>query len=199
MQNLFDYLHDLIRRDIHPTEREEEIWQRYGKKAAVMVIDSSGFSRVTQKHGIIHFLSQLMQMREMIQSVCARYRTLAFRFEADNVYVVFESPNDALRAAMSIHEKIHEENLMLTEDERFRVSIGIGFGDLLYSETLEGYFGDEMNLASKLGEDTAQGGETMITRAVYSNVDENLVSHFVPRRLSIAGIDAPCHILRFEP
>ena len=44
---------------------------------------------------------------------------------------------------------------MLSDSERMRVSIGIGYGDLLYSETLEGYFGEEMNYASKLGEDLA--------------------------------------------
>jgi class 3 adenylate cyclase len=199
MTNLFDHLHDLISRQIHPTDHEEEIWDRYGKKVAVMVIDSSGFSRVTEQHGIVHFLSQLMMMRKLIRKVCGKYHHHAFRFEADNVYAVFDHPDEAVHAALRIHEVIHEKKLMLTPDEPFRVCIGIGFGDCLYSETMEGYFGEEMNLASKLGEDTAVAGETLITEAVYEHADEGLVESFTPRRLKIAGIEAPCHSYVFKP
>lgn len=199
MKNLFDHLHDLIEEKIHPTEQEDQIWDRYGKRVAVMVIDSSGFSRVTEQHGIVHFLSQLMMMRKLIKGVCRQYHHHAFRFEADNVYAVFDHPDDAVHAALRIHEVIHEKGLMLTPDEPFRVCIGIGYGDCLYSETMEGYFGEEMNLASKLGEDTAIGGETLITEAVYESTDENLVEGFTPRHLQIAGIEAPCHSYVFRP
>ncbi len=199
MAKLFDYLQDLIARNIDPTEREAEIWNRYGSRVAAMVIDSTGFSRVTGQHGIVHSLSQLMLMRNTIQEICDDYDCQAFRFEADNVYAIFDCPNDAVHAASRIHETIHEKKIMLTPIESFRVCIGIGFGDMLYSETLEGFFGEEMNLASKLGEDTAGPGETLITQAVYKNADDSLVRGFTPRRLQIAGIEADCHGQLFKP
>ena len=198
MANLFDHLHHLIAQNIHPTEKEEEIWDRYGKTVAVMVIDSSGFSRATEKHGILHFLSQLMMMRNMIQQVCEANGSHAFRFEADNVYAAFDHPNDAICTALRIHEVIHEENLMLTPSERFSVCIGVGFGEMLYSETLEGYFGEEMNTASKLGEDTACGGETLITEAAFQHADDDLVESFTPRHLELAGIEARYHLHLFK-
>ena len=89
---------------------------------------------------------------------------------------------------------------MLTGSEPFRVCVGIGYGRMLYSETLEGYFGGEMNLACKLGgemnlacklgEDVALGGETLITTAAYENADPALVKSFTQKSLRIAGIDA---------
>ena len=197
MANLFDHLHDLIAQDIHPTEKEKEIWDRYGKTVAIMVIDSSGFSRATEKYGILHFLSQLMMMRKMIQQVCKTHGSHAFRFEADNVYAAFDHPDDAIRAALTIHKVIREENLMLTPSERFSVCIGVGYGEMLYSETLEGYFGEEMNLASKLGEDTAKGGETLISASAFLHADRQLVESFTPHDLDIAGIAAPYHRHRF--
>jgi class 3 adenylate cyclase len=199
MTNLFDHLQNLISRDIHPTEREAEIWERYGSTVAAMVIDSSGFSRVTEQHGIVHFLSQLMLMRSTIRNICDGYRCHAFRFEADNVYAIFDQPNDAVHAARRVHEVIHEKEIMLTPLEPFRVCIGIGFGKMLYSETLEGYFGEEMNLASKLGEDTAIPGETLITQSVFQNTDGELLKGFTARPLRIAGIETICHGLRFQP
>lgn len=199
MPNLFDHLQDLISRNIHPTEREAEIWARYGSKVAAMVIDSSGFSRVTEQHGIVHFLSQLMLMRNTIRDICDGYHCHAFRFEADNVYAIFDHPDDAVHAAQRIHEVIHEKEIMLTPDEPFRVCIGVGYGDMLYSETLEGYFGEEMNLASKLGEDTAAPGETLVTQAVFEHADSRLLKGFTARTLRIAGIEATCHGFRFQP
>ncbi len=63
---------------------------------------------------------------------------------------------------------------MLTEEEPFTVCIGIGHGRKLYSETLEGYFSEEMNFASKLEEDTVDGRETLITRNVYAALSDDL-------------------------
>ena len=198
MSNLFDYLHELISNKIHPTLREEEIWQRYGRKVAVMVVASSGFSRVTKQEGILHFLSQLMLMRKVIQSVCETHRAHMFRFEADNVYAAFDHPDDAIRTALQVHEAIKGENLMLTDSEPFTVCIGVGFGDMLYSETLEGYFGEEMNLASKLGEDTATAGETLLTHSAFEHASDELTRPFTRGRICLAGIESPCHRHQFE-
>ena len=43
-------------------------------------------------------------------------------------------------------------------------------GTLIYSSALEGYFGDEMNLASKLGEDLVRGKETLLTAPAYNEL-----------------------------
>lgn len=106
-------------------------------------------------------------MRQIVEPILKTYSNRNFKFEADNVYAIFDHPDDAVRAALDTHEAVHQSKLMLTENEPFRVCIGIGYGNLLYSETLGGYFGEEMNLASKLGEDTAEGGETLLTWAAY--------------------------------
>ena len=190
MSNLFDHLHDLLERNIHPTERQDEIWERFGREVAVMMLDSAGFSRTTERHGIVHFLTQLMQLRTIIGGVCADSDCHSLRFEADNVYAAFDHPDAAIRTAIDIHRAIDREQLMLDHEEPFRVCIGIGFGKLLWSETLEGYFGEEINLASKLGEDTAAGGETLISENAYRHADPELVTGFSESHLSMAGIEA---------
>jgi adenylate cyclase len=190
MANLFEHLGELIDADIEPVEREAEIYERYGQTVSVMILDSSGFSRVSEKHGILHFLTRLVMMRQIVEPILESYNNRDFKFEADNVYAVFDHPSDAVRAALEAHEAVHDSGLMLTENEPFRVCVGIGYGKMLYSETLEGYFGEEMNLASKLGEDTAEGGETLITRAAYESADPELVKLFDKQTLNLAGIEA---------
>jgi adenylate cyclase len=201
MTNLFQHIEQLVADSSEPTddEFEPEIWKRYGQTVSVLILDSSGFSRVSEQYGILHFLSKLVLMRKIITPVLQKYTDREFKFEADNVYAVFEHPNDAIEAALAAHHAVAESELMLTENEPFKVCIGIGYGELLYSETPEGFFGEEMNLASKLGEDTAEGGETLITSAAYINSQQSLVSSFEPRALEISGIQAPYYRHLYQP
>ncbi len=198
MSNLFEHLAELLRQGIDPLDQQSDIWARYGRTVAVMILDSSGFSRVSEEHGIIHFLSRLVLMRKVVQPVIEAHGQVEFKFEADNLYAVFEHPDDAIKAAMKAHRVVHDNNIMLTDSEPFRVCIGIGYGPLLYSETMEGYFGEEMNLASKLGEDTADGCETLLTESAYLNADSDLVSSYEKLHLEIAGIKASYYRHRFD-
>ncbi len=196
-QNLFQHLETLIEQGVDPVDCEDAVWQRYGKTVSVMVLDSSGFSRVSEEHGILHFLSRLMLMRRVVKPIIEQNNCLDFHFEADNVFAVFEHPDQAIRTALACHEAVFENNVMLTEIEPFQVCIGIGFGPMLYSETLEGYFGEEMNLASKLGEDTADGGETLITEGAYASASDDLVSLFQKREANVSGVAFPYYRLQF--
>ncbi|MBQ61131.1 MAG: hypothetical protein CMQ19_03550 [Gammaproteobacteria bacterium] len=198
MANLFEHLSDLIVSDIDPAEREAEIFERYGQQVSVMILDSSGFSRISEEHGIVHFLTRLVMMRRIVEPILKSYNNLDFKFEADNIYAVFDHPDDAIRVSLETHAAVHENKLMLTESEPFRVCVGIGYGNLLYSETMEGYFGEEMNLASKLGEDTAEGGETLLTNLAYESADPELVKSFKPASLSISGIETTYYQHQYE-
>ena len=53
MANLFEHLSDLIVNNIDPADREAEIFARYGRQVSIMILDSSGFSRISEKYGIV--------------------------------------------------------------------------------------------------------------------------------------------------
>ena len=197
-ENLFQHLESLIEMGVDPADCEQLVWQRYGKTVSVMVLDSSGFSRVSEEHGVLHFLSRLMLMRRAVKPIIEANNPIDFHFEADNVFAVFKHPDEAIRTAAMCHEAVFKNNVMLTEIEPFQVCIGIGYGPMLYSETLEGYFGQEMNLASKLGEDTADGGETLITERAYSSASVNLVTLFEKRTTFVSGLVLPYYRQEFN-
>lgn len=187
-RNLFQTLGELLDQQIDPNTRAEEIWNRYGKQRAVMMLDSSGFARVSEQLGIIHFLSRLVLMRNLVEPVLQQHGCLDFHFEADNIFATFACSDDAIGAAHAAHDAVYGNNLMLTDSEPFRICVGIGYGRLLYSETLEGFFGDEMNLASKLGEDTADGGETLLTLNAYNSASSELVREYQQKQVTISGM-----------
>ncbi|MBN7798438.1 adenylate/guanylate cyclase domain-containing protein [Parahaliea mediterranea] len=186
--NLFQCMSQLMAAEVDPVSRQDHIWQRYGETVAVMVLDSSGFSRTSKSHGIVHFLSRLMQLRHLSRPVLEAHDCKRIHFEADNAFAVFRSATDAVAAALALRETVFDSGLMLTDNERFRISMGVGYGRLLYSETLEGYFGDEMNYASKLGEDIACGDEILLTRAAFDAAEPSLVGAFVADSIETSGV-----------
>ncbi len=184
---------------IEPESRQDELWRRYGETVAVLTLDSTGFTRISQSHGILHFLSRVMQLRELCIPVLEQHQCKRHHFEADNVYAAFDSVDDCLRAALALHQGVYASKLQLTDSERYRVSIGIGFGRLLYSQTLEGYFGDEMNIACKLGEDIAVGDETLVSEAAFTHASPALVEEFEWRESTISGVRVPHYRALFQP
>ena len=198
-ENLFQRMSRLLQSGIEPVSKHRGLWQRYGETVAVLVLDSSGFSRVTESHGIIHFLSRLMLLRDMTEPLLNTHGARQLRFEADNAFAVFDNLNAAITAALALHEKIYASGLMLTQEERFSVSIGIGYGEMLFSETLEGYFSEEMNFASKLGEDLGEGDETLITNNAWQHAERELVDAYTPAETMISGVSLKHYCHKFVP
>ncbi len=197
--NLFQCLSQMIERGADPVEHQDELWRHFGEEVAVLVMDTSGFSRTASSHGIVHFLTRLMQLRRLCQPVFEVHGCKRLHFEADNAYAAFASADEAIRAALATHAAIADAGLMLTENEPMRVSIGVGYGEMLYSETLEGYFGEEMNYASKLGEDLAGGDETYITANAFNNVESAPLADFQPATSHISGVAINHYRHRFTP
>jgi class 3 adenylate cyclase len=145
----------------------EELDRRFGETCATLVLDSSGFTRTTMLLGSAFFLSIICRMREVCFKEATRFRAISSRVWADNFFAEFESVDDAVAAAFAIHRYFKENPIpLLHTQDYFGVCIGIGFGRGLRSDH-EGIYGSEMNLASKLGEDIAVPGETLLTEAAF--------------------------------
>lgn len=187
---LFEAIARAIEEGGNPDDLENEIWAEYGRTCAVMVLDSTGFSRTTQTRGIVYFLSVLARLRKIADDILKNHGVIDRRFMGDNIFAEFPDVDKALAAAFEIHAQIRKKNFPLGEDERFRACIGIGYGRLLESKG-EGVYGDEMNLASKLGEDTAEGGETLLTEEAFLNLNDRKGIEVNRRFIKIAGVKLP--------
>jgi hypothetical protein len=89
---------------------------------------------------------------------------------ADDIVAIFESPNVALDAAFEIHRRTeHFCASDLASDHPTRCCVGIGYGDV-FAIGPNLAQGDEMNRASKLGEDIARANETLLTERAFEAV-----------------------------
>lgn len=166
LEKLLDFRND------HPERLaalDERIKQTFQERHAIMVLDMAGFSRLTIKHGIIHFLAMIRRMQVATVPVIEKGGGRVVKTEADNIFAVFPSVEKAVSVARRIHRALEDLNAVLPEDWDIHVSIGIGHGDVLMVGQHD-FFGSELNLASKLGEDLAEAGEVLLTAAAHARM-----------------------------
>ncbi len=181
------------------TERkkiEEELWKEYGVEEAVMVMDMSGFSQMTQKYGVIHYLSMVKRMQVITQPIIERHRGHVVKFEADNCFARFKEVIDAIRAAIAINHAIEGMNLMTPDEFDIHVSCGIDYGRFLLIKKKD-FFGNAVNKASKLGEDISGPGEIMVTEKAMDHMGEKFGIQTKLVNFNISGISLEAHLVLY--
>ena len=175
-------------------EIDAEVRRAFERKVSMLVLDMCGFSRLTAEFGIIHFLAMIEQMAQAATPAVTGNGGQVVKAEADNIFAVFAEPANALEAALDIFRAFEAVNAVTPPERHLRGSIGIGYGETLLIGS-EDLFGCEMNFASKLGEDLAEGMEVLLTPAAYEALPAGLYE-FAPRSFPVSGMELACH--RFE-
>ena len=146
---------------------DAQINAAFGRKLSMLVLDLCGFSRLTARYGVIHFLSTIHQMEQGATPAVVGNGGQVIKQEADNLFAIFAQPSQALEAALDMLRSFEAMNAVVPEHRAICASIGIGFGDTLVIDEADLY-GHEMNLACKLGEDLAQKGEILLTASAHA-------------------------------
>lgn len=178
-----------------PEAIERRVWEKHGTTCAMLALDSSGMTRITRAHGIVHFLGRFVQMRDLAREILERHGCRAWRSFADNLFAEFPTADAALSAALEIHRTLRARGIMLTGDEPYRVCIAVGYGRVLDNGAL-GVLGDEMNITAKLGEDIAAAGETLLTAAGYRSVTAPSSVAVEPIELTISQVAVTAYRVR---
>lgn len=180
-----------------PHERgqiDQTLWKRFGHKKVVMVMDMSGFSLLTQKYGIVHYLSMVKRMQITTLPIIEEHGGEVVKFEADNCFAMFDEVQSSIRAAMALNAAFSAMNSYTDEKFDIRVSIGIDYGDVLLIGGPD-YFGDAVNRACKLGEDVAGPGEIYINQTAFEQVPPEAGFRGKALELSISGIHLKAVVL----
>ncbi|MFA5935652.1 MAG: adenylate/guanylate cyclase domain-containing protein [Patescibacteria group bacterium] len=166
LPSCFDLDRLLDERIEHPEKLKSvdlKIKKAFEKERTIFVLDMSGFSKVVQRYGIIHYLAMIRRMRRFVGPAVERNKGVVVKFEADNCFAVFNRPDDALAAAIDIHHDLDVANIVTADESDVLVSIGIGHGKIMLA--CDDMYGNELNLAAKLGEDVAEKQEILLTES----------------------------------
>jgi class 3 adenylate cyclase len=179
-----------------PERREETtriIENTFCQCKAVLVLDMSGFSRTTREHGIISFLIMIHQMQLIGRPVVEQYGGIVVKADADNLFCLFDKVADAVGASEEIINRLDAVNSILPLESHLYVAFGIGYGNILNIGN-EDIFGDEVNLACKLGEDIANKGEILLTSAASAELAGSRIKTR-EKAISISGISFTYHFV----
>lgn len=141
---------------------DKRIWSLFGERWAVMFTDLTGFSRGVSQFGIIHFLQVIHESLKLFTSRIDQHDGILLKVDADSLLVIFRQPANALDCAIAMQHACREHNRDLPPEEHVLLCVGLGYGDMLRLGDAD-VFGAEVNAASKLGEDTADSWEILVT------------------------------------
>lgn len=175
---------------------EAELWETYGAEKVVFVLDMSGFSLLTRKYGIIHYLSMVRRMQLTAEPIVQTYGGAVVKFEADNCFAVFPDTLSAIHAAIAMQIGFESSNLLTAEEFDVHVSCGIDQGKILLLE--HDCFGDAVNRACKLGEDIASAGEILVTKNALKSIPAEADFKLREIKVSISGLTIAAYAVDYR-
>jgi adenylate cyclase len=176
---------------------ETELWQEYGTEQVVFVLDMSGFSLLTRKRGIIHYLSMVRRMQLTSEPIIKTYGGYLLKFEADNCFAVFPDTLSAVHAAIALQLAFDASNLLTSDDFDVHIACGIDYGKILIVGN-EDCFGDAVNRACKLGEDVAAAGEILVTQDAIKAITSDLDFKLREVNVSVSGLNIPSYAIEYR-
>ncbi len=176
---------------------EDLIWKEYGAEHTVFVLDMSGFSLLTRKYGIVHYMSMVRRMQLTVEPIVKKYGGTFVKFEADNCFAVFPNTYSAIQAAISMQLSFDESNLITDDELDIHIACGIDYGKILMIGS-EDCFGDAINRACKMGEDLASAGEIFVGADAMERLapDSGIIGY--PINISISGFAFPAFSIDYK-
>lgn len=149
---------------------EEEFRTKYVANQAILCLDMTGFTEAAIKYGELFSLMRIYDVQKVCGPIFKKFNANLTRAFADDLTGIFDSAGNALDASLEIHKRIRIFNESdLASAHPAECCIGIGYGNV-FAIGPNLAMGDEMNRASKLGEDTARAYEILITENTYAEV-----------------------------
>ena len=135
--------------------------------AAILAADVAGYSRLmgVDEEGTLAALKA--HRSELIDPEIAAHHGRIVKTTGDGALVEFASVVDAVRCAMEIQRAMARRNVMVPEDRRIELRIGINVGDIIIDEG--DIYGDGVNIAARV-ETLASAGAICLSDNVHQQI-----------------------------
>lgn len=150
---------------------DQRIWDLFGEEWCVMATDLSGFSRGVARFGIIHFLQTIFESERILVPIVEHHDGILLKVEGDSFFVIFRNPQKALLASIEMQRTVRRYNESKEPEDHVLLGVGLGFGRVLRIGDSD-VFGNEVNSACILGENTAKAYDVLLTKAARDAIAE---------------------------
>ena len=160
------------------TLTEEKIRAKYQTRSTILCLDMTGFTESAIRFGELESFLRICDVQKVCGPIFKEFQATLIRAFADDLVALFNEPEQALDAAFEVHRRIQVFNQSeFSGKHPAEASIGLGYGDV-FAIGPNKAMGDEMNRASKLGEDTARANETLLTNNMFQAVKNHPKTRF---------------------
>lgn len=181
-EDLYRWLDERNRELVRAQEIDAKLWHECGVERAVLVTDLTGFTRITKAEGILHFLALFRRVVCTAEPLFRDAGASFWKMEADDLMASFPSVERAIEVGRALADADFGE---------VSVCAGVAWGRILELE--DDLFGDAVNVAYKLGEDTASAREVLLDEHAAQKV---LPLCDGPRVIETGGLELPYYVLR---
>ncbi len=183
---LWALIDDRTRRGADVAAIDRQIWELFGEEWAIVFTDLAGFSRGAERFGIIHFLQVIRESKKLMFPIVSDHGGVLVKSDGDSCMFLFRSPDRALHAAVAMQRACASDNERRVEEDQILLCAGVGFGRILRIGEQD-VWGEEVNAASKLGEDVARPYDILVTDSVQRACAGIADIRFEPIALEAAG------------
>lgn len=174
----------------HTKELDARIWDLFGEDWAIVWTDLAGFSRRVIEFGIIHFLQIIHEQKKLLLPIVEAHDGFLVKAEADSLLLMFKRPESAVDCAIAMQHACQQLSARRVAEEQVLLCVGVGYGRVLRVGESDVY-GEEVNAASKLGEDVARANEILVTAALRDRVQERRPALTFEPIDAVSGCAAP--------
>eukprot|EP00798_Chlamydomonas_sp_ICE-L_P031028 gene31028-7120_t len=170
-------------------ESSKQQWKAIIRNCAMLQSDMSGFTRLTRKYGIMHFMALMMQCRGIYASLLEQFQGKVVKYDGDNVITIFPNAVRAAQLASAVFQTAESYNRGLHKDYRIRLKFGLSTGKVVVVGS--DMVGQTWDACCWLGEEVAEIGEILVTEEARTEIlkDRNIKPRIKYNRFQLR--DAP--------
>lgn len=172
------------------------------EKVAVFVSDMSGFTSLTKKYGILHYLRLVLNVRSIFEPLIEAHGGKVVKYDGDNIVAVFPTCCDALMSTKKAWESVEQYNRTRTKDFQLRMGCSLCYGEVFLQG--EEIHGEAFEYAAHLAEDVSEVQEVLITQRFKQKLEDDvapgsfkmapprLAEHHAHGRFSYSNVEILC-------
>ena len=140
------------------------------KLSTILAADCAGFSKFMDKNEELT-LETLKRCRSIIDPIIAKYSGRIFYTAGDSVIAEFQSPLNAVNAAIDFQSNIHDENNSIQNGIKLIWRVGIHLDDVIIEG--DNIYGTGVNIAARL-ESSCKPGQILISSMVKEQISNKI-------------------------
>lgn len=193
----------LLDRSLDDPAAAGELESRFGRTVTTLVVDFTGMVHRTNHYGIVHALALSRRAEQVMRPAVEAHGGEIVKRVADSWFAMFRTPGAALAGILDGLVALSDFNRTRTgtlhdgsRNEPIHACAGLGHGPALVIPGRDLY-GEEVNRAFVLGEDTAGPSEVLATDAFLAALGSPPAGVGVHRAPGdrIAAVGFPFHVL----